>query len=357
MTSHEGRGTGWRDVQRLIRLITFGLAVAAVVKEVRTPPEDRQWHGVVVGFVPYDFRMPTLERVRERVWDPEGDRVINPRVFGVGWTLNAGKVVALLPSTRRSRRRRADTRPAGMCALTPPCAGARAPSYRVWWPVRSRPVCPVRRQLVHRCPVRQRTRAEVDAPHHGGPVWARSRRPTAPRSSTRTGARVSRSSSATAGRCRPTTGTPRCCSSCSTATASSRTTGAVTDAPRRRRDGHDMDHYADDLAALTEHLDLHDADPRRALDRRRRGRALHRPARREPRRQGGADQRGPADHGADRRQPRRPAEERLRRAPGAGGHQPVEFYRDLAAGPVLRLQPARAWSRRRRSSRTGGARG
>jgi hypothetical protein len=36
-------------------------------------------------------------------------------------------------------------------------------------------------------------------------------------------------------------------------------------------DGHDMDHYADDLAAVTEHLDLHDADPRRPLDRRRRG--------------------------------------------------------------------------------------
>ena len=106
-------------------------------------------------------------------------------------------------------------------------------------------------------------------------------------------------------------------------------------------DGHDMDHYADDLAAVTEHLDLHDADPRRALHRRRRGRALHRPPRREPRRQGGADQRGAAADGADRRQPRRPAQERLRRPPGPARRQPVGVLPRAAVGPVLRLQPAR----------------
>jgi len=33
-------------------------------------------------------------------------------------------------------------------------------------------------------------------------------------------------------------------------------------------DGHDMDHYADDLAALTAHLGLKDCDPCWALDRR-----------------------------------------------------------------------------------------
>jgi pimeloyl-ACP methyl ester carboxylesterase len=32
-------------------------------------------------------------------------------------------------------------------------------------------------------------------------------------------------------------------------------------------DGHDMDHYADDLASLTDHLDLKNANPRRAFDR------------------------------------------------------------------------------------------
>ena len=85
-----------QGIQQLIRLVTFGLAVAAVVKERRTPPEERTWHGSVAGFVPYDFRMPTLARFRERMWDPEGEHFVNPRVFGVGWTVNAGKVVKLV---------------------------------------------------------------------------------------------------------------------------------------------------------------------------------------------------------------------------------------------------------------------
>jgi hypothetical protein len=45
--------------------------------------------------VPYDFRIPTVARVKERMWDPESSHIVNPRVFGVGWTVNLGKVVAV----------------------------------------------------------------------------------------------------------------------------------------------------------------------------------------------------------------------------------------------------------------------
>jgi len=83
-------------IQDLVRLVMLALTVAAVVKELRTPAEERTWHGVVAGFVPYDFRVPTLARFRERVWNPEGEHLISPHVFGVGWTLNVGKVVALV---------------------------------------------------------------------------------------------------------------------------------------------------------------------------------------------------------------------------------------------------------------------
>ena len=44
-------------------------------------------------------------------------------------------------------------------------------------------------------------------------------------------------------------------------------------------DGHDMDHYADDLAAVDDPPRRAERDPRRPLDRRRRGGALHRSAR------------------------------------------------------------------------------
>ena len=63
MASQDERATGM-DLQKLIRLITLGLAVAAVVKE--------------------------------RMWDPEGAHLISPRVFGVGWTLNVGRLVELV---------------------------------------------------------------------------------------------------------------------------------------------------------------------------------------------------------------------------------------------------------------------
>ena len=94
MTSHDEHKAGL-DLQKVIRLITLALAVAAVVKELRKPAEERTWNGAL-GFVPYDFRVPTLARVKERMWDPEGAHLISPRVFGVGWTLNLGRLVELV---------------------------------------------------------------------------------------------------------------------------------------------------------------------------------------------------------------------------------------------------------------------
>lgn len=94
--THDMRRARPGDLRRLIRLITLGLAVVALVKELRTPAEEREWNGIVVGFVPYDFRMPTAERIQERFWDPEAEHVIGPRVFGVGWTLNLGRLVELV---------------------------------------------------------------------------------------------------------------------------------------------------------------------------------------------------------------------------------------------------------------------
>ena len=80
----------------VIQLVGMGLAAAAVVKELRRPADERVWNGVVAGFVPYDFRFPTVERFRERLWNPDSPRLLSPRVFGVGWSLNVGRVVGLI---------------------------------------------------------------------------------------------------------------------------------------------------------------------------------------------------------------------------------------------------------------------
>ena len=81
---------------RVVSLATTGLAVAAVVKELRLPADERTWHGTVAGFVPYDFRLPTIDRVKEHLWAPDNPRILVPHVFGVGWTVNAGRVVSLV---------------------------------------------------------------------------------------------------------------------------------------------------------------------------------------------------------------------------------------------------------------------
>ncbi|MCA5894182.1 DUF5808 domain-containing protein [Isoptericola sp. NEAU-Y5] len=82
-------------LKSVVRLVTIGLVVAAVAKELQKDEDDRTWNGTVAGFVPYDFRVPTVDRIRERMWDPEGEHIVSPHVFGVGWTLNLGRVVTL----------------------------------------------------------------------------------------------------------------------------------------------------------------------------------------------------------------------------------------------------------------------
>jgi len=38
--------------------------------------------------VPYDWRRPTVHRVRSRMWNPEDKRLFTPRSFGWGYDIN-----------------------------------------------------------------------------------------------------------------------------------------------------------------------------------------------------------------------------------------------------------------------------
>ncbi len=81
------------SIAAVVRVLGVVLVVAAVAKELRKPRGERQWHGELVGFVPYDFRRPTFARLRSSVWDPSSPRLLNPQAFGVGWTLNLGRLL------------------------------------------------------------------------------------------------------------------------------------------------------------------------------------------------------------------------------------------------------------------------
>jgi hypothetical protein len=75
--------------------LLVGLAAvgAAIATELKKPAEERTWHGKIGGVVPYDFRRPTADEAREKLWDPKGN-YWNPTVFGVGWTPNLGRLAA-----------------------------------------------------------------------------------------------------------------------------------------------------------------------------------------------------------------------------------------------------------------------
>lgn len=72
----------------LLRTATFAAVAGAIYTELRKPPEERTWHGKLLGFVPYDFRMPTLERIRQAYWNPRSPKIITDRPIGVGWAIN-----------------------------------------------------------------------------------------------------------------------------------------------------------------------------------------------------------------------------------------------------------------------------
>ena len=74
-------------VFRLIQAAAITIVMAAVCQELEKPKEERHWHGKL-GFIPYDFRLPTIERIKGAYWNPDRSEVFTPEAFGIGWAIN-----------------------------------------------------------------------------------------------------------------------------------------------------------------------------------------------------------------------------------------------------------------------------
>jgi uncharacterized membrane protein len=77
--------------KQAFRLLWLLLVAAAVAEALRTGRK----HGEVFRIVPYDFRLPTADRARARTWNPESKRILTPTTFGVGWSINLGRLARL----------------------------------------------------------------------------------------------------------------------------------------------------------------------------------------------------------------------------------------------------------------------
>ncbi len=85
-----------RDFVWLLRMLVIGAVAGAIYTELRKPPEQRTWHGKLLGFVPYDFRLPSLEGLRQAYWNPHSPKLFTPRPLGVGWAVNIPTVLRRL---------------------------------------------------------------------------------------------------------------------------------------------------------------------------------------------------------------------------------------------------------------------
>ena len=51
--------------------------------------------GTFLG-VPYDLRWPTGSVIKERMWNPEDQRIFTPHILGWGWSINFYEVLRRL---------------------------------------------------------------------------------------------------------------------------------------------------------------------------------------------------------------------------------------------------------------------
>jgi hypothetical protein len=77
-----------KDLIGLLRTAIWLAFFGALYQELKKPAEERTWHGKVAGVVPYDFRVPDLQRIKQAYWDPDSDVLFSEKVVGVGWSVN-----------------------------------------------------------------------------------------------------------------------------------------------------------------------------------------------------------------------------------------------------------------------------
>jgi len=58
---------------------------------------DQKKTGTFLG-VPYDWRKPSIERTKQRWWNPDEPRLIVPKMFGWGYDLNLARLLGRKPS-------------------------------------------------------------------------------------------------------------------------------------------------------------------------------------------------------------------------------------------------------------------
>ena len=78
------RMSGLKTLASLLTVVTVSYAV-----------RNKRSHGTFMK-LPYDFRVPSPQKFRQRWWNPEEERIVTPSAFGIGWGLNLYQVAKKL---------------------------------------------------------------------------------------------------------------------------------------------------------------------------------------------------------------------------------------------------------------------
>jgi hypothetical protein len=81
-----------KAVRTALGIGVTGLVGAAIVNQLRRPAGERTWQGTILG-IPYDFRRPTVEKLRNTVWNKDTSKIFVPHAFGIGWSINFYPIV------------------------------------------------------------------------------------------------------------------------------------------------------------------------------------------------------------------------------------------------------------------------
>lgn len=77
----------------IIFSVLFLVYVAiAITQQLQRPPEERTWYGKIAG-IPYDFRIPSVERLRATFWNKDTSQIFLPQAFGIGWSINLYPII------------------------------------------------------------------------------------------------------------------------------------------------------------------------------------------------------------------------------------------------------------------------
>ena len=79
-------------VNAIFSLLFLIYVAIAITQQLQRPPEERTWYGKIAG-IPYDFRLPTVERIRAAFWNKDTSQIFLPQAFGIGWSINMYPIV------------------------------------------------------------------------------------------------------------------------------------------------------------------------------------------------------------------------------------------------------------------------